>query len=445
MSVGLHQKCLQQLSEKLAEILPKIKVTHRMFIESWSAAYFGMLDPILPKGEVKKKLEQFVSESPALDFIHEYLSKELSEKQEYDPAEGLLPLTSLPNYTDAKASAERLVQEFESLPWEYSVAVPFKNDFGELFAAHVKNVVLSDSLRLVAPDKPFTEEFPAKSGAEREENSGQIANALTAFLAMVDAEWNPKAIYLQVKVNGFIGHYGTTTPLHEAISTIKAFCGVGIALRLFKVNYNYRWAHQRRMLSGAQCFIHRRVGLKWQKERSHELEAETANVIEDLVLRDVDGTLKTEAKKVEWIKERLETISTIFRHKAKAERILLASQWLFDSYCGKNELLSFVQTTVVLEILLGDKATSDVMGLGELLRNRCAYLIANTQTKRQEILEKFKKIYDVRSQIVRRGKSRLTEDERELFLTFQWMCRRVIQAEVNLLMEDIRLNEKGIH
>ena len=125
------------------------------------------------------------------------------------------------------------------------------------------------------------------------------------------------------------------------------------------------------------------------------------------------------------------------QYVSEAEKIILASQWLFDSYCGNNELLSFVQTTVVLEILLGDKTSSDAVGLQRLLSNRCAYLIGDGQKQREELLEQFEKIYEVRSRIVHRGKSRLTGDERELFSTLQWMCRRVIQEEVDLLQKDV--------
>jgi hypothetical protein len=115
---------------------------------------------------------------------------------------------------------------------------------------------------------------------------------------------------------------------------------------------------------------------------------------------------------------------------------MLGCQWLFDSYCTTNELLAFVQTAVAMEILLGDKRTSDLIGIGELLSNRCAYLIGASYNQRQEILDELKKIYDVRSQIVHRGKSRLKHTERELFSTLQWMCHRVIQEEVRLLEED---------
>jgi hypothetical protein len=57
-----------------------------------------------------------------------------------------------------------------------------------------------------------------------------------------------------------------------------------------------------------------------------------------------------------------------------------------------------------MEILLGDKAASDLMGLGELLRNRCAYLISRNHAEREEILQDFKEIYAVRSHIVHAGK-----------------------------------------
>jgi hypothetical protein len=73
------------------------------------------------------------------------------------------------------------------------------------------------------------------------------------------------------------------------------------------------------------------------------------------------------------------------------------------------------------------------MGLSELLRNRCAYLIGKDQRQREEILDDFGRIYDVRSQIVHRGKSRLSREEQGLFYKLRWMCFRVVQEEIRLL------------
>ena len=136
------------------------------------------------------------------------------------------------------------------------------------------------------------------------------------------------------------------------------------------------------------------------------------------------------------IRSRLAVISTAFQNLDVTERILLAGEWLLDSYVGKNELLSFVQTAVAMEILLGEEAKSDEIGIGELLRNRCAYLIGTSRSQREEILNDFRKIYDLRSKIVHRGKSKLSYDERTLFSKLRWMCSRVIREELRLISED---------
>ena len=91
---------------------------------------------------------------------------------------------------------------------------------------------------------------------------------------------------------------------------------------------------------------------------------------------------------------------------------------------------------VAIEILLGDKQKASDIGLGNLISNRCAYLIGKSQTQRNDILKKFKKIYDIRSQIVHNGHSKLNSKEKDLFYTLQWICRRVIQEEVELVKKE---------
>ena len=140
---------------------------------------------------------------------------------------------------------------------------------------------------------------------------------------------------------------------------------------------------------------------------------------------------------MQWAEYRLRDIAAVFSAERKGESITLASQWLFDSHAGRDELLSFIQAMVVLEIILGDnKKLSDEIGLSALMRNRCAYLIGASQQDRAELLQLFSKIYGVRSQIVHSGKHRLTLDERTLFSRLRWMCRRVIDKEVDLLKAD---------
>ena len=429
MSLGLHPECEKRIIKILSEQLPNVRVRNKVLLEPESV--YGLsntAEQSLPQN-IKNQLEQqYIGEIPLFNFIYETLSRELRETQKYDPKIPLVKLTEIKDYQDPNAVAKRLVESFNSLPWEYFLTIKFENDFGELFCNAIKQYPICDSIRLATAGQNLKDNFPLKSGIE-------ARNSLSAVPVLAQ-EWEENTTYFQVRVSGFIGKYVGTVPVEDAVSTLKSFCGLSIALRLLKVNYRYKIIHKI-IPSKSKFFIHRNIEDKWVMEGIHELEDSISETFNNLVLHDVNGSLDTEEKKVRWIIKKLGLIRYVFSNKEKAKKILLAGQWLFDSYYGKNELLSFVQTTVVLEILLGEKSMSDVMGLGELLRNRCAYLIGKSHKEREEILNDFEKIYDIRSKIVHRGKDRLNFKERSLFSNLQWMCRRVIQEEVNLLLKDI--------
>lgn len=435
MSLGLHQNCRQQLILKIAEHLPQVRVQNRMFLERKSAVMLFLAESTLPQtGAIKNQLDEYIGEMPLFDFIYETLSRELYETQEYDSKSPSLPLTEVHGYENPTAVAERLVDEFNSLPWSYSLSIKCDNDFGQLFAQTIKNYQLGDSARLITPDDAHVAAYPLTSGIEARDRS--LSSGLSLLSIPTPQSWDRSSTYLQVNASGFIGKYGETAALESVVSFLKAFCGIGVALRLLKVNFTYRSAPTK-----AKFFIHRSIGNGWQIEGTHELDGSLSDTFHDLIFHSLEGKLDTDSSKTLWMTGRLNEISCVFQNNSKARKIRLASQWLFDSYGGKNELLSFVQTTVVMEILLGEKAISDLMGLGELLRNRCAYLIGKSHKQREEVMNDFQAIYDVRSKIVHRGKTRLNLHERTLFSKLQWMCRRVIEEEVELLVKDSKQNE----
>lgn len=220
----------------------------------------------------------------------------------------------------------------------------------------------------------------------------------------------------------------TTNPKYQAIDSFQSILGIAIAIGSFEVNYSYSFVTTKN-----RVYIHRNIADAWEITDSTELDEDASKTISDLIISDSKWTLQTDEQKKAFINNRLSLLASALSKGSVTERLLLSGKWLFDSYCGKNELLSFVQTMVALEILLGDKAVSDLMGLGELLRNRCAYLIGKSHQEREEILGEFKKIYEIRSKIVHRGKGRLTRDERTLFHKLQRIVNRVIEEEIKLI------------
>ncbi len=404
-----------------------------MFIDVSSTSDLSKAEAVLPQtNTLKTTLSDYISETPVSDFIYQYLSKELHEFQEYDASAPALKLSELDGYGDLTALSHRLVGEFESLPWDYTLTIPLPRDIGSFLGRTIKFFPLSDAIAIVTPDEAFSGKFPLASGIPTRDR--KISRSLGKWPGLLltgeSPNWEVQTAHLQIRVKGFVGEYGTTTTIREGIDIAKAFFGICIALRLFAIEHIYRQDP-----SKAQFYVHRKVSDKWVVERTSEMDAPQTEVFHDLILHTLDGRLTTDLEKEAWARETLAKIGGTFSIVEKSRRILLAGQWLFDSYCGSNELLSFVQAAVVMEILLGDKAVSDLLGLGELLRNRCAYLISTSHEERETLLSDFREIYAVRSSIVHAGKKRLNAKEWELFSKLRWMCRRVIQEEVKLLKD----------
>lgn len=431
MALGLHPNCQTQLRASLEEQLAHASVRHGMFLTASSSLYLFLSQATLPQtGKLQARLQKLVGEAPLVDFVNGVLARELCEGQKYQTDEGPVMLSALPKYSDLPALANRLVTSFESLPWQYTLTVQLPTSFSEIFCPHIKNIELTDTISVRRGDEVLAETYPLVSGQEKRDQA-IAGGGLAALLMPTQPSWKADFAYLQVKVEGFIGKYAETEPLLEAIAIVRAFYGLALALRLFKPGSSYQpYPHREKV------YIHRRLEEGWIIEEVHELESRHSEAIRNLALHDLDGNLDDDAKRAHWMRLKLDSIGGVFRAREGAKNIALGAQWLLDSHCGNDELLQFVQAAVVVEILLGDKASSDLTGLGELLANRCAYLIASTHTQRNEILQDFRNIYEVRSKIVHRGKSRFALGERTLFNKLRWMCRRIIQEEVELLEKD---------
>jgi len=431
MPLNLHQDCKNQLIEKLAKQLGTIDVTNNLFLDvrSTAVAFLGASAPLPKHGSVAKNLESYIGEWPFYNFLHGYLSKELHEQQEYDSSIPVCKLTDIKQYSNIEKTAERLVETFDSLPWEYTFSIKFKPFLLSIFEGTSNRFQLSDTISLVKPDGQLVEEYPLPPANRNMDMALLLLSGKKIYREKSYEEWDRKSVCLQFNTNGFIGKSSTQTS-ENVVFALKAFCGLSIALRLIKVEHSYPLASPQMYF-----YIHRNIDGKWVIDDKKDLMEDLSRTISDLVFHDLKGSLDNDIKKKDWMKSCLYKLKKVFSNNEQSERLLLAGQWFFESCTGRNELLSFVQAMVALEILLGDKAASDVVGLNELLGNRCAYLISVNHAQREEILKEFKEIYNIRSEIVHRGKSKLRAKERALLDKLQWYCRRVIEKEIELITE----------
>ena len=436
MSLELHQNCQNRLVESLADQLQDVRINNGVSLEIGSMMRLLDSEKILPQtGPQKDALNKYIGDTPLFDFVFETISRDMYENGKYNSESASTPLSSLHRYADPNATARRLVDEFNSLPWRYIVSFELNSALGKMLRAHASGCAISDNIRLVVPDASSDRAFPLTSGVEARDKS--LFGGYGVLPIRQEHKWNQETSYLQFDAEGFIGRYSKTTLIEDVTSSLKAFFGLCLAVNFLQVKRAKEVTLG--MLVGATVrsylIVHKSEDDQWVVWTTLELPQDISETLNNFEVNDLDGQI--DASRIGgWISNRLQLISCAFRNASKAEKVLLAGQWLLDSYVGENELLSFVQTTVAMEILLGEKAKSDIIGIGELLRNRCAYLIGKSHSQREEILEDFARIYDVRSKIVHRGKSRLTSDERSLFRKLQWICQRVITEEIKLIIED---------
>ncbi|MEW6615325.1 MAG: hypothetical protein AB1401_07665 [Thermodesulfobacteriota bacterium] len=449
MALGLHQECISRLIDSVAVKLTNVQVIKDIVLDTDSMMDIYDVDEILPTtGEVRDKLNQYVSELPLFDFIYETISRDIGESGTYNPdSEGIL-LNTLPGYEDLHAVASRLINDFESLPWSYLISLELPNNIRQQLREAVGYHEFDRNFRIVSSDETFDRTYPLRSGNKKRDEQllGHIHlhPELATHLGYLPNQWNKQGSCLQINTEGFIGHSMKSAPVHEAIANIKKFIGLSLAVRLMKINER-PVIHPFGMVLPAVrgLIVHRQLGENWEVWSKYDLPSDLSGVVDRLEIDDLGGRLDREGIKG-MIQNKLHIVSTAFKNRKKAKHILLASQWLFDSHLEQNQLLSFVQSMVTMEILLGkqdkadkkDKTDRDRLSIRELLGNRCAYLIGRSHSERKNILKDFNEIYDVRSSIVHRGKNRLSHEERVLFRVLQSMCRRVITEELKLITRD---------
>jgi hypothetical protein len=320
-------------------------------------------DRALPQtGPVRERVTEFVGENPVSTFVYHRLARELLAARDGPGGDNVVALSTLPGYADSAAVAARLIDEFESLPWDYVVSLKMPASFSGVFVPHIGSTRLSDTLDIIVPSADYATTHPITEAA------GLL---LTGYASITT--WDQEGCYLQLRTRGFIAPRAATAPMDGFTNTVRAFAGLGVALRLFGPTTPYEQFRPR-----SEYLVHRREGERRDFDCECWWDTDQAHTFNRLLL-DLGGQLDA-GRQAGLMRLVFGKMATVFSGAEKARRIRLGAQWLFDSLCTSDQPLTYVQAAVVMEVLLGDKLESEKVGVTELLANRCAYLIADSQS-----------------------------------------------------------------
>ncbi len=352
------------------------------------------------------------------------ISDHIEEVREFDRQAKRTPLTSIQGFENETQAATEIIENLKTLPWLYRFRFYIPRDIANCIDVFLKNVYLSENIRFVVND-----DF-------KEECNTCIKDA--TYTENLILERTKSHVIMEFTSFGFIGKQLDTITDTRAKFKVRAFFGLAVALGLFRTHRRFSNQKEEYIIT---CDIINGTSSKFVK--SIAIEDRYNMSIFSTVINPEFSHIEEKSQKERWIQKKLFNLWAVFSNENKNERLIRAAQWLFDGYTGDDELLCFIQTVVVLEILLGEEVPLDDISLGALLKNRCAYLISETLEEREKIIRDFSDIYKVRSHIVHRGKQEFSTRERALFRTLQDICERVIREEVRLLEGDLfaRMNE----
>lgn len=419
MAIELHPQCVERLKGQLEEIFQRTTVDGRRFLGNSDArlSIFG-LDKTLPqKGPVADALQKLLGDYPLSQFIVTRLIDDFEKAFPLMTNDKGELLTALPGFEDAKSAASHYIDEFCTLPWQYALSIPLSDELSDSIRGLGDEVTLSKKCRIIFVNDDVKKTFPAPSARN------MLLDPFNSY-----SGWSDRKAYLQVLWDG---HYDWYRPLNaeaSAMQLCRSVAGLVMAHRGWRLDYRSG------VYPSTDYLIHKRIGDQWIYVGNRVVDDGVTSAISHLVAHNLDADL-TQDQLLLWMRSRLQILSNVLEKGSQANSILLACGWFFDGMSRKDELLSFVQTTVVAEILLAnDKEMSDKVGLTELLATRCSYLIARNQEERKDIYDSFREIYTVRSKIVHRGHPYLSDIERGHLAALRSLCTRIINKECELLL-----------
>jgi len=147
---------------------------------------------------------------------------------------------------------------------------------------------------------------------------------------------------------------------------------------------------------------------------------------------EVDDNGELSVDKVQQRDKVLELTKIAFGSDDHNRRLFTSCLWLFRASTSSRPMDQILYSTISLEVLLGDRETADRIGLTKLLANRCAYLLGESRSERDKMMEQFKEIYDIRSQIVHAGLHQTGREVDKASTRSRELAARVIRKELTL-------------
>ncbi len=415
MTIKLTAAAETELVMKIAEGLQNV-VVNRDNLFTTDFKWASALQADLPD-DARAKLDRYIGERGLATLIIREIERDRHSGTVIEPVPNGQRLTSMPLLSNPIEYARRIVSKLKILPIRYRVTIPLSTFFCAPIYMAAEEVIKLPQNIIIAKSGSLPDPLP-------------ISSPIPYYDRMLFNDWmrggkedreiESERLYLSLPMLGYANPGQGTTVARNAEDFMRAFYGAGIAIGMLA--FGWEGADDKR----SYIMIHH--------EETRELY-DTERIEDELRASYYQTSTKAFSEKharelPDAIGRAIRRIGTIFQGDVDSNRLFSACIWFQKAKVNNRPLDAVLQATIAIEVLLGDRKAAEGVGLTNLLSSRCAYLLGRSTNHRQKIEGDFRKVYELRSQIVHEGRHVTKIEDRPTLNLALELCANIITREL---------------
>jgi hypothetical protein len=363
--------------------------TYASFSNEWETRFKEELEP-----EFRKALYKHLDFGGLSAFLKRELSLRFIGNGEAKPESGKSKaLTKYASFSDPLRTASELTSQLQRLPLQYEMIFPFcENFFPEGYHSPALQI---DNQLGIESGETLIDRFIQSSGDENTDEVLMHYSFRNAELSIDTSRY-----YFVFRTSGALSDIHETKIVTEFSDSMRAFYGALMSFNIVGSTYF--------SFLGADnpYFLINELGKTRQFAGINAPDSDIKNCTDLFTTKTVRDELKS-GKPMDDIFE----LPVRLFNSNDSTRLKIASTWLCRGHLSLKPMDKVIESTIALEVMLGDRDQSDRVGLSKLMANRCAYALAKSSKERVSINKFFVDFYKLRSDIVHTGQFNLSRDD----------------------------------
>lgn len=399
----LHESDESQLTLWFAELARK------SLVAKWGIYYEDTPNPIV-QDDTNKRFDKYLDRGGISQFFKESMFRKILCDDSVSAPDGSIALSNIDGYSDSLTLGKDLVDKLKSLPKKYSIYVRAPQAFSDATKNLKVDTKISNQLSLISSSLINHIEFESGCADLDEWIWRNNKIEIKAF-----AQGH---LYFKFDSSGYIADSYKSNIIQSFFHEMRAFYGACLAHNIL-----YPLSSSRNAINPIVMAV----------ESSGKFISNVVDI--DTDLRDAcyfyqGDALKTRYNKKETFEQAISKVKMFF--SCTSPKLRTSAIWLLRAMLSGRSMDTILESAIALEVLLGDQAMSDKVGLTRLMSNRCAYALGKTAGEREDYIKFFEKFYKLRSEIVHTGKLSHSQEDEETVIRGLQLAADMLVYEQNI-------------